>query len=103
MKNMNVAAMDPMIEGYLSYLDKVGRKTPRTIIDVRCTLRRAIARFEAVRPGVESDEPRAGNGFETWEGKVVRLRRVRSQGNGISRRFVFKNQFTRLCVMLGER
>jgi integrase/recombinase XerD len=35
--------MDPLIEGYLSYLDKVGRKTPRTIIDVRCTLRRAIA------------------------------------------------------------
>jgi integrase/recombinase XerD len=35
--------MDPLIEGYLSYLDKVGRRTPRTIIDVRCTLRRAIA------------------------------------------------------------
>ena len=34
--------MDALIEGYLSYLDKVGRKTPRTIIDVRCTLRRAI-------------------------------------------------------------
>jgi site-specific recombinase XerD len=53
MKNANATAMDPMIEGYLSYLDKVGRKAPRTIIDVRCTLRRAIARFEAVRPGVE--------------------------------------------------
>jgi hypothetical protein len=25
--------MDPLIEGYLSYLDKVGRKTPRTIVD----------------------------------------------------------------------
>jgi len=35
--------MDPLIEGYLSYLDKVGRKAPRTIIDVRCTLRRVIA------------------------------------------------------------
>jgi len=35
--------MDPLIEGYLSYLDKVGRKTPRTIIDVRCTLRRALS------------------------------------------------------------
>lgn len=42
--------MDPLIEGYLSYLDKVGRKTPRTIIDVRCTLRRAIA-------GLRSDAP----------------------------------------------
>jgi len=38
----NLDHMDPLIEGYLSYLDKVGRKTPRTIIDVRCTLRRAI-------------------------------------------------------------
>jgi integrase/recombinase XerD len=53
MKNTGTAAMDPLIEGYLSYLDKVGRKTPRTIIDMRCTLRRAIAHFEAVRPGVE--------------------------------------------------
>ncbi len=33
------AALNPLIEGYLSYLDKVGRKTPRTIVDVRCTLR----------------------------------------------------------------
>lgn len=42
--------MDPLIEGYLSYLDKVGRKTPRTIIDVRCTLRRAIAGLGAEVP-----------------------------------------------------
>ena len=41
--------MDPLIEGYLSYLAKVGRKAPRTIIDVRCTLRRALA---GVRPGL---------------------------------------------------
>jgi len=52
MKKVNTAAMDPLIEGYLSYLDKVGRKTPRTIIDVRCTLRRAVAHFDAMRPGV---------------------------------------------------
>lgn len=41
--------MDPLIEGYLSYLAKVGRKAPRTIIDVRCTLRRALA---GVRSGL---------------------------------------------------
>jgi site-specific recombinase XerD len=46
-------ALDPLIEGYLSYLDKVGRKTPRTIVDVRCTLRRAIAGLEQIRPGVD--------------------------------------------------
>ena len=45
--------MDPLIEGYLSYLDKVGRKTPRTVIDVRCTLRRAIAGLDRRRPGVD--------------------------------------------------
>jgi integrase/recombinase XerD len=53
MKKANTATMAPLIEGYLSYLDKVGRKTPRTIIDVRCTLRRAMAQLERVRPGVE--------------------------------------------------
>jgi integrase/recombinase XerD len=45
--------MDPLIEGYLSYLDKVGRKTPRTIVDVRCTLRRAIEGLEQIRPNVD--------------------------------------------------
>ena len=33
---MNAATpepLDPLIEGYLTYLDKVGRKTPRTIVD----------------------------------------------------------------------
>ena len=50
MTKPNAEIMDPLIEGYLSYLAKVGRKTPRTIIDVRCTLRRAIA-------GLASDVP----------------------------------------------
>ena len=53
MKKANTVTMGPLIEGYLSYLDKVGRKTPRTIVDVRCTLRRVIARLEPMRPGVE--------------------------------------------------
>jgi integrase/recombinase XerD len=44
--------LDPLIEGYLSYLAHVGRKTPRTVIDVRCTLRRAVTRFGAIRPGI---------------------------------------------------
>jgi site-specific recombinase XerD len=52
MKNVNSGVMDPLIEGYFSYLDKIGRKTPRTIVDVRCTLRRAISGLERVRPGV---------------------------------------------------
>ena len=44
--------LDPLIEGYLSYLADVGRKAPRTVIDVRCTLRRAIVELEAIRPGL---------------------------------------------------
>ena len=46
---MKQSSMDPPIEGYLSYLDKVGRKTPRTIIDVRCTLRRALSGLAGAR------------------------------------------------------
>ena len=53
MSKAHTATMHPLIEGYFSYLDKVGRKTPRTIVDVRCTLRRASARLELIRPGVE--------------------------------------------------
>jgi site-specific recombinase XerD len=44
--------LDPLIEGYLSYLLNVGRKTPRTVTDVRCTLRRAVAALERAHPGV---------------------------------------------------
>lgn len=50
---MSPLPLDPLIEGYLSYLDQVGRKTSRTIIDVRCTLRRVIAGTARHRPGVE--------------------------------------------------
>jgi len=32
--------LDPLIEGYLSYMKDVGRKPDRTIADVRCTLKR---------------------------------------------------------------
>jgi site-specific recombinase XerD len=44
--------LDPLIEGYLSYLRDVGRKAPRTVVDVRCTLKRAANAFASRRPGV---------------------------------------------------
>jgi len=44
--------LDPLIEGYLSYLREVGRKAPRTVIDVRCTVKRAAEAFAARRPQV---------------------------------------------------
>src|SRR5215813_13259 len=34
--------LDPVIEGYLSYLRDVSRKAPGTIRDVRCTLRKVV-------------------------------------------------------------
>lgn len=45
-------SLDPMIEGYLSYLASVGRKAPGTVRDVRCTLKGASAVLETLRPGV---------------------------------------------------
>jgi hypothetical protein len=36
-----MSTLDPLIEGYLSYLRDVGRKAHRTITDVRCSLGRA--------------------------------------------------------------
>lgn len=44
--------LDPLIEGYLAYLRDVGRKSPRTIIDVRCTLKQASAAFDLSHPEV---------------------------------------------------
>lgn len=44
--------LDPWMEGYLSYLFEVGRKTRRTVVDVRCTLKRASEALGRLRPGV---------------------------------------------------
>lgn len=44
--------LDPLVEGYLSYLLNVGRKAPRTVVDVRCTLRRAVSALAQIRPQV---------------------------------------------------
>lgn len=44
--------LDPLIEGYLTYLLEVGRKVPRTVVDVRCTLKRTVEGFNTRRPGV---------------------------------------------------
>ena len=44
--------LDPWIEGYLDYQLKVRRLTPRTLVDVRCTLRRTVLMMELIRPGV---------------------------------------------------
>jgi integrase/recombinase XerD len=45
--------LDPLVEGYLSYMLEVSRKAPRTVIDVRCTLGRLVEAMEKLRPGVQ--------------------------------------------------
>ena len=44
--------LDPWIEGYLDYQLKVRRLSARSIVDLRCTLRRAVLKMEEIRPGV---------------------------------------------------
>lgn len=43
--------LDPWIEGYLTYQRDVRRMQPRTIVDVRCTLKKVSATMEAKRVG----------------------------------------------------
>lgn len=47
-----MSRLDPLLEGYLGYLRDVGRKWPRTIIDVRCTLKRASEALARSHPGI---------------------------------------------------
>jgi integrase/recombinase XerD len=42
--------LDALIEGYLDYLMHVRRQAPRTVTDVRCTMRRACAAMSGRRP-----------------------------------------------------
>lgn len=46
-----MSALDPIIEGYLAYLREVSRKAPRTVVDIRCTLKRACEAFATRLPG----------------------------------------------------
>jgi site-specific recombinase XerD len=43
--------LDPWLEGYLVYQRDVRRMNPRTIIDLRCTLKKVSGAMEAARPG----------------------------------------------------
>jgi integrase/recombinase XerD len=44
--------LDPWIEGYLDYQLKVRRLSPRSIVDMRCTLKRATSGLAELRPGI---------------------------------------------------
>ena len=44
--------IDPWMEGYLDYLLNVRRMSPRSVVDIRCTLRRAVITLDQMRPGL---------------------------------------------------
>lgn len=47
---MSDSKLDPWVEGYLGYLAEVRRVAPRTVIDVRCTLKHVSASMAVLRP-----------------------------------------------------
>ena len=49
---MKPQPLDPWIEGYLDYQLKVRRLKPRSIVDIRCTLKRAMQKLALIRPSV---------------------------------------------------
>jgi site-specific recombinase XerD len=49
---MNAVTLDPWIEGYLDYQRTVRRLAPRSLVDLRCTLKRVARDMEASHPGV---------------------------------------------------
>lgn len=49
---MTELELDPWVEGYLSYLLEVRRLMPRTVTDVRCTLKKLTATLGKRLPGV---------------------------------------------------
>lgn len=48
---MTRVEIDPWLEGYLSYQRDVRKMSPRTIVDLRCTLKKVSGAMEASRPG----------------------------------------------------
>jgi len=49
---MNPITLDPLIEGFLDYQKTVRRLAPRSIVDMRCTLKRAVTALEPKHPSV---------------------------------------------------
>lgn len=52
-KSKHENLLDPLLEGYLEYLLTVGRRRPRTVIDVRCTLRKVTEAMQQLAPEKE--------------------------------------------------
>jgi site-specific recombinase XerD len=44
------ALLDPWVQGYLEYMGEVSRRTPGTVKDVKCTLKRVSRAMEEINP-----------------------------------------------------
>ncbi len=60
--------LEPWVEGYLSYLTDVRRMNARTIIDIRCTLKKLCAYLEGAKPGTALYSLTLDD-YLTWLGK----------------------------------
>ena len=49
---MKITTLDPWIEGYLEFQRTVRRLAPKSIVDKRCTLKRAVAAMAETRPNM---------------------------------------------------
>ena len=49
---MKPPRLDPWIEGYLEYQRTVRRLRPKSLVDMRCTFKRAVAAMEELRPAL---------------------------------------------------
>ena len=60
----NGQRLDELMEGFLEYLADVGRKKPRTVIDVRCTLKQVTDAMRTLAPKTDLWKLKL-NGFPT--------------------------------------
>jgi integrase/recombinase XerD len=79
-----MSALEPVIEGYLRYLSEVGRLRARTVTDVRCTLKRAVAGLDRLRPGVPLWQVRLQDYFHWIEAARAEGRATRSLAKDLS-------------------
>lgn len=78
---MSAPKLEAWVEGYLAFLLEVRRNAKRTVIDVRCTLKRATEDMEKIRPGVELWKLKLAD-YLAW---IERMREAKRSTAGIAK------------------
>lgn len=78
---MSAPKLETWVEGYLGYLAEVRRLAKRTLVDMRCTFKRATAAMEKIRPGVELWKLR----FEDYLRWVEQMREAKRSPGSIAK------------------